>query len=175
MSAALIVAALASAEARLSLVKDINPPGEEGSAPRNLTGFHGALFFSADDGVHGERALEVGRDARWDEAGQGHIPGGGGVSAHLGAQRRQGERGRRDAVLQGPRRPPRLGALEVGRDARRDEARKGLRPTTTRSWLTKGPGGRLFFFAAATRLWKSDGTRSGTKLVKKMTYGPFRV
>ena len=34
------------------LVKDINP--SSGSAPRNLVNVNGTLFFTADDGVHGE-------------------------------------------------------------------------------------------------------------------------
>ena len=38
------------------------------------------------------------------------------------------------------------------------------------TWLTKGPGGRIFFFSDFTELWKSDGTRAGTKLVKALRY-----
>ena len=83
MSAALIVPSLASAQGRVSLVKDIHPGGEgctfvcPGSAPRNLTSFRGKLFFSAADGVHGDELWKSDGTRGRDKAGQGHTPGGG--------------------------------------------------------------------------------------------------
>src|SRR5262245_14863648 len=40
----------------VSLVKDINPLGvpAQGSSPRNMVTINGTLFFTANDGVHGE-------------------------------------------------------------------------------------------------------------------------
>jgi len=171
MSAALIVAALASAQARVILVKDINPPGEEGSAPRNLTGVHGALFFSADDGVHGNElwksdGTRAGTKLVKDiyPGAEGSLPtwepSGGrarGIGRTLFFKARDGRHGWGLWKSDGTRAGTKLVKAFGGDDPK---------------WLTKGPGGRLFFFAGAG-LWKSDGTRSGTRLVKSVTYGPF--
>ena len=55
------------------LVKDINP-GSGGSYPGDLTDVNGTLFFTADDGTHGERAVEERRHRRRHRPGQGHQP-----------------------------------------------------------------------------------------------------
>ena len=177
MSAALIVPALASAQGRVRLVKDIHPGGEgctfvcPGSAPRNLTSFRGKLFFSAADGVHGNELWKSDGTRAGTKLVKDIYPG---VEDSLPTWEPSGGKARGIGRT----------LFFKARDGRHgwglwksDGTRAGTKLVrafgdSDPSWLTKGPGGRLFFFAD-DELWTSDGTRSGTKLVKKMTYGPF--
>ncbi len=108
------------------LVKDINHPGDYGSDPYCLTDVGGTLFFTATDGTPRLRAVEVGRHQGGHRPGQGH------------------------------------------------QSQATTAATTLRLDLTD-VGGTLFFTADdgthGAELWKSDGTKAGTVLVKDINPG----
>ena len=64
---------LAATISTIIQVKDINLRGAD-AYPMNLTNVNGTLFFTADDGSNGLRAVEERRHRRRHRAGQGHQP-----------------------------------------------------------------------------------------------------
>ena len=151
------------------LVKDIEPGDYDGSYPSSLTGVGGTLFFTADDGTHGRELWKS------DGTRAGTV-----LVKNINASRRLRQqlsllpdRCGRDVVLHRRRRHPRPGAVEVGWHQGGHRPGQGhQRPVdygSDPSSLT-GVGGTLFFTAGdgthGQELWKSDGTKAGTVLVK---------
>jgi ELWxxDGT repeat protein len=166
-------------KAGTQLVKNIRP-GSSGSGPSDLTNVGGALFFSADDSVHG---LEVWRS---DGTAAGthivkDIKAGAGSSAFATTTYGLTAVGNTayfaaDDGVHGP---------ELWRsDGTKAGTRlvKDINPGSAGSGPPKlGPteltnvGGTLFFSAHDSthglELWKSDGTRVGTRMVKDIWVG----
>ena len=155
------------------LVKDIDPGDGDYTAPSSLTDVGGTLFFTADDGTHGRElwksdGTEAGTvlvkdiDPDDDDYELPSLP----------------DRCGGDVVLHRRRRHPRPGAVEVGRHQGGHGPGQGhsIRGATTAAppRLTD-VGGTLFFTARdgthGPELWKSDGTKAGTVLVKDIHPG----
>jgi ELWxxDGT repeat protein len=155
------------------LVKDIDPDprGEYDYGPQNLTDVGGRLFFSADDGTHGNElwasdGTEAGtvlvKDIHPDayDSDSYSLTA---VGGRLFFSARDGIHGAELWTSDGTE----AGTVLV----------KDIRPVARSSSpsLMTGVGGTLFFFAddgsQGAELWKSDGTEAGTVLVKDIHSG----
>ena len=155
------------------LVKDIKPGTASGSFPYSLTAVGGRLFFTADDGMHGQELWTSDGTRAGTVLVKDITPGdGGGEYDESLLPDRRG----RAVVLHRRRRHARERAVDLGRHQGGHRPGQGHQPRRRRgdyddapSSLT-GVGGRLFFTADdgthGTELWRSDGTRAGTVLVK---------
>ena len=162
-------------ETGTAMVKDINPAGS--SFPINLTNVRGTLFFSADDGVNGEELWKSDGTAAGtimvadlSELGHGHDSSPSDLINVNGTLFFAADTGfvaplwKSDGTAAGTTVVDVIAPANPGRDGY-------LRPES----LTN-INGTLFFSAfegipSYTELWKSDGTRKGTVLVKDIWPG----
>ena len=161
--------------AAASAVADILP-GAGASVPANFVNVNGTLFFTADDGSHGRRAVEERRHGRRHRPGQGHLPG---LQRRRTTRRPQlPDQRQRDAVLRGRRRHPRRRSCGRAtapppapcwsRTSTRQRPAHGLEQPDERQRHAVLRGRRRH---ARHELWKSDGTAAGTVLVKDISPG----
>ena len=166
-------------KAGTALVKDIQPGSSYYDDPSYLTDVGGTLFFTADDGVHGRELWKSDGTKAGTVLVKDIHPGTGGyyddpshltdVGGHV--------------VLHRRRRRPRPGAVEVGRHQGGHRPGQGHQSQDRRATTDYGPsaltdvGGTLFFTADdgthGRELWKSDGTKAGTVLVKDIHPGGY--
>jgi ELWxxDGT repeat protein len=169
-------------EAGTVLVKDINPNSSYGypvgSRPYELTAVGGTLFFTADDGVHGQElwksdGTEAGtvlvKDINPDTNPFGPRPNGlAAVGGTLFFAANDGEHGTELWKSDGTE----AGTVLV-KDINPNSA-YGYAVGSYPHYLTD-VGGTLFFAANdgtnSLELWKSDGTEAGTVLVKDINPG----
>jgi ELWxxDGT repeat protein len=152
------------------LVKDIRP-GSASSNPHSLTNVNGTLFFVANNGTHGHELWKSDGTFHRHRAGQGHPAGLGWLLSRASHQRQ------RHAVFPGQRWHQRLRTLEEQWHFRWHRAGQG-HPAGL-GWLhphhLTNVNGTLFFRAndgtKGRELWKSNGTSTGTVLVRDIRPG----
>lgn len=168
-----LVMAAAPTTGRLALVSDINP-GSSGSFPDPIAAFNGALYFGADDGIHGQELWKSDGTEQGTALLADINPGPAGSSPYqLTVVNSVLFFGARDAVH----------GTQLWRT---DGTGAG---TTMVTEIAPGPlGGEAFdltyldgtlYFVGNDRvhgreLWKSDGSAAGTTMVKDIKPGPGR-
>ena len=166
------------------MVKDINPVARD-SYPSSLTGVAGRLFFIAVDRTHGAElwtsdgtraGTVLVKDITPEGAGESVFEPSSltGVGGRLFFAADDGTHGRELWTSNGSR----AGTVQV-KDINPSVEEPGEYDEVRPSSLT-GVGGRLFFATDdgvhGAELWRSDGTRAGTVLVKDVNQGGrFRV